>query len=136
MPCNLDQTYILNILCQGKNYYAAFFRWVQLFLHSKAWGSEATTSATHSFKAVNTIVSFAYLLLSYSKFEWSALQICALNKTVILKNYSSLLLTLVCCIFYKLKIVILELFSCNLFCIELNVNITSFHCFFNTIKKL
>ena len=65
-----------------------------------------------------------------------ALQICAvklqwkcIEKTVILKNYSSLLLTFVRCIFYKLKIVILTLFSCSLFCIELNAHITSFHCF-------
>jgi hypothetical protein len=50
-------------------------------------------------------------------FAHSTLQICAvklqwkcIKKTVILKNYSSLLLTLVCCIFYKLKIVILEFF--------------------------
>ena len=66
----------------------------------------------------------------------STLQICAvklqwkcIEKTVILKNYSSLLLTYVRCIFYKLKIVSLTLFSCSLFCIELNVHITSFHCF-------
>ena len=66
----------------------------------------------------------------------TTLQICAvelqwkcIKKTVISKNYSSLQLTLDCCIFYNLKIVILELFSCSLFCIELNANITSFHCF-------
>ena len=53
----------------------------------------------------------------------------AFKKTVILNNYRSLLLTYVRCIFYKLKIVILTLFSCSLFCIELNVHITSFHCF-------
>jgi len=73
----------------------------------------------------------------------STLQICAvelqwkcIKKTVILKNYSSLLLTLVCCIFYKLKIVILELFSCSLFCIELNAHITSFQFLRMQEKKL
>ena len=49
-----------------------------------------------------------------------SLQICAvelqwkcIQKTVILKNYSSLLLTFVRCIFFKLNIVILTLFSLN-----------------------
>ena len=71
-----------------------------------------------------------------------ALQICAvelqwkcIEKTVILKNYSYLLLTFARCIFYKLKIVILTLFSCSLFCIELNAHITSFHCFSEYNKK-
>ena len=71
-----------------------------------------------------------------------ALQICAvglqwkcIEKTVILKNYSSLLLTFVRCIFYKLKIVILALFSCSLFCIELSAHITSFHCFLRIQQK-
>ena len=66
--------------------------------------------------------------------QGGALQICAvelqwkcIEKTVILKNYMSLLLTFVHCIFYKLKIVILALFSCILFCIELNAHITGFH---------
>ena len=35
----------------------------------------------------------------------------------------------------RLKIVILTLFSCSLFCIELNVHITSFHCFYEYNKK-
>ena len=72
----------------------------------------------------------------------ATLQICAvelqwkcIEKTVILKNYSSLLLTFVRCIFYKLKIVILTLFSCSLFCIELIAHITSFHCFQEYNKK-
>ena len=67
---------------------------------------------------------------------FGALQICAvelqwkcIEKTVILKNYRSLLLTFVRCIFYKSKIVILALFPCSPFCIELNAHITSFHCF-------
>ena len=71
----------------------------------------------------------------------TTLQICAvelqwkcIEKTVILKNYSSLLLTFVRCIFYKLKIVILALFSCSLFCIELNAHIASFH-YFSEYKK-
>ena len=73
----------------------------------------------------------------------ATLQICAvelqwkcIEKTVILKNYSILLLTFVGCIFYKLKIVILALFSCSLFCIELNAHITGFHCFLEYNKKL
>ena len=52
----------------------------------------------------------------------------AFKKILFLKKYSFLLLTYVRCIFYKLKIVSLTLFSCSLFYIELNVHITSFHC--------
>ena len=62
--------------------------------------------------------------------QWKCIQ-----KTIILKNYSSLLLIYVRCIFYKLKIVILTLFSCSLFCIGLNVHITSFHCVLEYNKK-
>ena len=71
-----------------------------------------------------------------------ALQICAgklqrkyIEKTVLLKNCSFLLLNILHCIFYKLKIVILALFSCSLFCIELNAHITSFHCIFKNATK-
>ena len=63
------------------------------------------------------------------------LQWKCIEKTVILENYSSLVLTFVRCIFYNLKIVILTLFACNLFCIELIAHITSFHCIQEYNKK-
>ena len=71
-----------------------------------------------------------------------ALQMCAvelqwkcIEKTIILKNYSYLLLTFARCIFYKLKIVILTSFSCTLFCIEWIAHITIFYCFQEYNKK-
>jgi hypothetical protein len=75
-------------------------------------------------------------------FSLTTLQICAvelqwkyIEKTVILKNYSSLLLTIVHCIFNKVKSVILTLFSFSLFCIESIAHITSFQCFQEYNKK-
>ena len=66
--------------------------------------------------------------LPYPSTPLTALQIYAvelqwkcIKKTAILKNYSFLLLTYVQCIFYKLKIVILTLFSCYKFSLFLKI---------------
>ena len=86
---------------------------------------------------------FVILLIRASCSVRARLQICAvelqwkyIEKTVILKNCSSLLLTFVRCIFYKLKIVLLTLFSCSLFCINWMLIIQVFTVFKNTTKKL
>ena len=60
------------------------------------------------FKNLNQLDSyFCALQICTVELQWKCIE-----KTVILKNYSFLLLTYIPCIFYKLKIVILTLFSC------------------------
>ena len=58
-----------------------------------------------------------------------------IKKTVILKNYSSLLLTLVCCIFYNLKIVILTFFHVVYSALNYLLRLQVFTVFMNTTKK-
>ena len=88
------------------------------------------TSSTYLIGAQFGIIYRTALQICAGKLQWNYSQ-----KNVILKNCSFLLLVILHCIFYKLKIVILALFSCSLFCIELNAHITSFHCIFKNATK-
>ena len=109
------------------------FKWSAIVILDHNFCSKSDLLNQDSANFCHRKVTLKIRFMSFS--TSSTLQICAvelqwkcIKKTVILKNYSSLLLTLVCCIFYKLKNVILELFSCSIFCIELNAHITSFRC--------
>ena len=81
-----------------------------LFLHDCVWSYRFSWSFREY--RISLINVPPWIVSPFLK-KLSTLQICAvelqwkcIKKTVILKNYNSLLLTFVCCFFYQLKIVI------------------------------